>query len=167
MCLQSLSLLSPTKEWYPTHGKSKTQKVDADNLMPVDFDLAMGAGEVKVHQEREVLNVMDDVGSLWQISIEGSRVRVINGTPLAVGFTAPPHPPSVSNIKQKVRDSLRLLLHRLLQKVLTTWLVFCMQLPLSGPCGMSFKGEMMVSGDAEGNMVFLENSQWKLVQQPL
>ena len=63
--------------------------MDADNLMPVDFDLAMGAGEVKV-QEREVLNVMDDVGSLWQISIEGSRVRVINGAPLAVGFTAPP-----------------------------------------------------------------------------
>ena len=56
--------------------------------MPVvDFDLALGAGEGKMsgmHQEREVLNVMDDVGSLWQISIEGSRVRVINGTPLAV-----------------------------------------------------------------------------------
>ena len=37
-----------------------------------------------VHQEKEILNVMDDVGNLWQISIEGSRVRVVNGTPLEV-----------------------------------------------------------------------------------
>ena len=121
-------LLSPTKEWYPTHGKSKTHKVDADNLMAVDFDLAMGAGEVKV-QEREVLNVMDDVGSLWQISIEGSRVRVINGAPLAVGFTAPPpHPPSVQqHFKHKVESKgfSPTLLHRLLQKGLTTVCTVC------------------------------------------
>lgn len=53
----------------------------------MDFDLALGAGEVKVagvFQEKEVLNVMDEVGSLWQISIEGSRVRVVNSTPLEV-----------------------------------------------------------------------------------
>lgn len=37
-----------------------------------------------VFQEKEVLNVMDEVGSLWQISIEGSRVRVINSAPQEV-----------------------------------------------------------------------------------
>ena len=61
---------------------------------PVDFDVALGAGEGKmsgVYQEKELLNVMDEVGSLWQISIEGSRVRVMNGTPLAVMTASLPH----------------------------------------------------------------------------
>ena len=80
-------LLTCPQEWYPTHSRSRSHKTEADALVPVDFDLALGAGEGKaanVFQEKEVLNVMDEVGSLWQISIEGSRVRVVNSTPLEV-----------------------------------------------------------------------------------
>ena len=60
-------------------------------MIAVDFDLAMGAGEGRmggVFQEREILNVMDETGSLWQISIEGSRVRVIKSAPLQVNVAS-------------------------------------------------------------------------------
>lgn len=33
------------------------------------------------------------------------------------------------------------------------------QLPLNNPSGMSFKGDLMVTGDTDGNITFLENSQ--------
>ena len=33
-----------------------------------------------------MLTVMDETGSLWQISIEGSKVRVVNSVPTQVSM---------------------------------------------------------------------------------
>lgn len=34
---------------------------------------------------REILTVIDDNGCMWQMSIDGSKVKVINSTPAQVG----------------------------------------------------------------------------------
>lgn len=115
----------------------------------MDFDLALGAGEGKaasVFQEKEVLNVMDEVGSLWQISIEGSRVRVVNSTPLEVTALE-----TIST--QCTCSSCTHISHTHTH----------LQLPLNNPSGMSFKGDLMVAGDADGNITFLENLQSRYI----
>ena len=56
----------------------------------MNFDPGVGGGEnagnmaAVLFQEREVLNVMDYVGCLWQITVEGSRIKVVKSIPTLV-----------------------------------------------------------------------------------
>lgn len=38
---------------------------------------------------KELLTVMDENGSMWQISIDGSKVKVANSTPAQVSTSVP------------------------------------------------------------------------------
>lgn len=40
---------------------------------------------------RELLTVMDETGCMWQISIEGSKVKVVNGQPTQVQLYSSKH----------------------------------------------------------------------------
>ena len=45
----------------------------------------MGSMDVKIHTpEREFLSVMSAEGDMWQLFVEGSKVKVLNGTPAQV-----------------------------------------------------------------------------------
>jgi len=75
-------------EWTPTPHRSKSKVEQTPSSTTVDFDLAMG-GDSKMMQalSKEYLTVMDAYGSQWQITIEGSKVKVINSTPTQVSGT--------------------------------------------------------------------------------
>lgn len=82
-------------EWSPSAHKSKSK---ADTLASgsaamstVDFDVAMGATDSKMSQAltREHLTVMDVTGSMWQIVIEGSKVKVAHSTPVQTYLNGP------------------------------------------------------------------------------
>ena len=69
-------------EWTPSHrSKSKVDHTVPSTTM--DFDMAMGA-DTKMALAKEYLTVMDSYGSMWQITIEGSKVKVVNSTPTQV-----------------------------------------------------------------------------------
>ncbi|KAL5471412.1 hypothetical protein EMCRGX_G029528 [Ephydatia muelleri] len=80
-------------EWCPSHGRTKTQKPDAGAITPtptVDFDVAMGTMDTKIHTpEREYVSVMSTEGDMWQLSVEGSKIKVLSSTPVQTWLSNP------------------------------------------------------------------------------
>jgi len=76
-------------EWTPVQNKTKPQKPEPlSSVSAVDYDIAMGTPSSQ-SPEREQLTVMDEVGSMWQISIEGSKVKVTNSIPTQTYLNRP------------------------------------------------------------------------------
>lgn len=80
---------------------------------------------------------MDATGCMWQIVIEGSKVKVVNSTPVQVCIV-------IFSSLIVIFSNLTVIFSNLL----------CLQTYLNGPTCVAWKNDLMTAGDSEGILFF-------------